>query len=420
MRRRNVSALACGLLALLTATTVAFAGLSTDAVSEKQEAAKEVMAAGHVQNTTNLAAKGTAGIAGTVNTGNIENKSIKEDMSGQASKAVGTISGADLDQKIAAAEIAAKQEQQDKEAQWEGRAIASNVEEYVNIRAEASDDSEVVGRLVKGAAGDVLEQGDDWTYLSSGVVEGYVSNEYLAFGAEALEVAEAVCNYVAVADGDMISIRQKPEENAEILAVASEGEKFEVVEDGNDWVKVVSGEDIGYMSKEVVNVKLDLAVAVPVEPEITEDSGEKPDTEAAQPSADEAKEDDTDEEEDHSVEESVPAKEPESSEEETSSRQTSSGSAASHSGTFKVTAYCACARCCGSYANGYTATGTKVTAGRTIAVDKNVIPLGTTVYIDGVPYVAEDTGVHGNTIDLYMDSHAAALSWGVQYCTVTW
>jgi len=56
---------------------------------------------------------------------------------------------------------------------------------------------------------------------------------------------------------------------------------------------------------------------------------------------------------------------------------------------------------------GITASGTRVKAGRTIAVDTSVIALGTTVYIDGYGYrIAEDTGgaIKGNKIDIYVDS----------------
>ena len=57
--------------------------------------------------------------------------------------------------------------------------------------------------------------------------------------------------------------------------------------------------------------------------------------------------------------------------------------------TFTVTAYCCCEKCCGKNINhpayGITATGTKATEGRTIAVDPNVIPLGTTVYLNNKP-----------------------------------
>ena len=84
-------------------------------------------------------------------------------------------------------------------------------------------------------------------------------------------------------------------------------------------------------------------------------------------------------------------------------------------GTFKMTAYCSCEKCCGKWADGYTATNTKATEGRTVAVDPNVVPLGTEIIISGKSYIAEDTGVKGRKIDVYFDSHETALSYGVRY-----
>ena len=61
-----------------------------------------------------------------------------------------------------------------------------------------------------------------------------------------------------------------------------------------------------------------------------------------------------------------------------------------------------------------------VEAGRTIAVDSSVIPLGSEIVIDGHTYVAEDTGsaIKGNRIDIYFDTHQEALNFGVQYADV--
>lgn len=90
-------------------------------------------------------------------------------------------------------------------------------------------------------------------------------------------------------------------------------------------------------------------------------------------------------------------------------------------GEYTLTAYCACSRCCGKWANGYTATGTKATERRTIAVDPALIPYGSAVLLiwpDGTQrsYVAEDCGggVQGKHIDIYFDSHEEALVFGVQ------
>jgi len=90
------------------------------------------------------------------------------------------------------------------------------------------------------------------------------------------------------------------------------------------------------------------------------------------------------------------------------------------SGTFRLTFYCPCEKCCGKYADGITATGTTAAEGRTIAVDPKVIPLGSEVRINGHTYIAEDTGVHGHTIDVFVSDHQEALRLGVQTADVAW
>lgn len=88
-------------------------------------------------------------------------------------------------------------------------------------------------------------------------------------------------------------------------------------------------------------------------------------------------------------------------------------------GRFKITHYCPCFICTGGWGNN-TASGTRPTAGRTIAVDRSVIPLGSKVEINGHVYIAEDTGgaIRGNKIDIFVNDHATALAYGVYYTDV--
>jgi 3D (Asp-Asp-Asp) domain-containing protein len=88
-------------------------------------------------------------------------------------------------------------------------------------------------------------------------------------------------------------------------------------------------------------------------------------------------------------------------------------------GSFKLTHYCPGfhGAPCGT-GDGLTATGTKVTPGRTIAVDPKVIPYGTEVYIEGYGWrTAEDCGsaVKGDHIDIAVGSHDEAISSGVNH-----
>lgn len=70
----------------------------------------------------------------------------------------------------------------------------------------------------------------------------------------------------------------------------------------------------------------------------------------------------------------------------------------------------------------HTATGTRPKEGRTIAVDPKVIPLGSTVYIEGFGYyIAEDTGgaIKGNRIDVFMMDYNKAIKMGKPRANVT-
>ena len=94
-------------------------------------------------------------------------------------------------------------------------------------------------------------------------------------------------------------------------------------------------------------------------------------------------------------------------------------------GEFELTAYCSCETCCGEWALNrpldeagepivYTASGAVAEAGVTVAVDPDVIPLGTEIRIEGHGvYTAQDTGAFtGNIIDIYFENHEAAREFG--------
>ncbi|QGU00574.1 Cell wall-binding protein [Candidatus Syntrophocurvum alkaliphilum] len=77
-------------------------------------------------------------------------------------------------------------------------------------------------------------------------------------------------------------------------------------------------------------------------------------------------------------------------------------------------------------ATAYTHTGNRTFTGKWpevgfVAVDPNVIPLGTELYVEGYGYArAEDTGglIKGNKIDLFMEDRADCLSFGRRTVTV--
>ena len=84
----------------------------------------------------------------------------------------------------------------------------------------------------------------------------------------------------------------------------------------------------------------------------------------------------------------------------------------------RITFYCPCARCCGKWADGVTASGVQAEAGVTVAVDPAVIPLGSRVYIAGREYLAQDTGVSGAAVDIFTANHQEALQRGTYRSSV--
>jgi 3D (Asp-Asp-Asp) domain-containing protein len=85
-------------------------------------------------------------------------------------------------------------------------------------------------------------------------------------------------------------------------------------------------------------------------------------------------------------------------------------------GKFKLTSYCACTICCGIWAGGGTASGTVPTEGRTVAMAG--VPFGTKLIINGQVYTVEDRGTPYGHVDIYKNSHQDALNFGVQYADV--
>ena len=99
-----------------------------------------------------------------------------------------------------------------------------------------------------------------------------------------------------------------------------------------------------------------------------------------------------------------------------------------HEDNFKVTYYCGCSKCCGKWSDGYEATaygkqGTQLTPYYSIAVDPDIIPLGTICYdMEGNPYEAVDTGskIQGNHIDMFTGNHQEAINLGTRTMQLYW
>lgn len=147
--------------------------------------------------------------------------------------------------------------------------LMPNVEKYLNIRAEANAESEVVGKLYKGAAADILERGEEWTRIHSGSVEGYVKNEYCVFDAEAEALANQLGTVYATAltGGLRVRAEASTEESSTVVDVLEEGKKIKVAvgtEAPEGWVAVICSDRTAYVSAQYVSVELELGQAISI------------------------------------------------------------------------------------------------------------------------------------------------------------
>ena len=120
---------------------------------------------------------------------------------------------------------------------WAYRAVA-NVVEAVNIRAAASEDSTIVGYLRTAASADVIVRGDTWSLVISGGVEGYVRNDWLAFGEDAKNLAGVYGSEGVKTYWDGVSLFAAPDGSSEVLATVSAGKEYEVLSNDGSWVEV--------------------------------------------------------------------------------------------------------------------------------------------------------------------------------------
>lgn len=140
------------------------------------------------------------------------------------------------------------------ETDFSNIAIA-NVNDYVNIRSEASEESEAVGKLYANGAATVQEVEGDWIHVTSGNAEGYIKAEFLEIGNEELCLENS--KIIAKVQTDGLNVREEENTDSSILSRKGEGDRLNVSEEpaeSEEWVKVDLDDGEGFVSAEFVEV----------------------------------------------------------------------------------------------------------------------------------------------------------------------
>ncbi len=156
-----------------------------------------------------------------------------------------------------------------KEAKVESSQVVANIDSCLNIRSEASEDSEVIGKFYNGNVGTLIEEGEEWSLVASGNAYGYVKNDYILSGAVAESYIENNCDQIAKVTTDTLNVRAEESTDSDILTLSGEGEKLTVLEGEQDgWIKVAVDEDtVGYVSSDYICLDYAYETAVTIEEE---------------------------------------------------------------------------------------------------------------------------------------------------------
>lgn len=135
----------------------------------------------------------------------------------------------------------------------------------LNIRQEASTDSEVVGILTNHNACELLEDAGDWYKVTSGKVTGYVSKQYLVTGDEAESIAEQEIKTVATVNTETLNVRAEKSTEAAVLSQVGNSEAFMVNSVADGWVEISVDDSVGYISQDYVTLAQALPTAKTIE-----------------------------------------------------------------------------------------------------------------------------------------------------------
>lgn len=150
----------------------------------------------------------------------------------------------------------------------------STAESFVNIRKKASTDSQIVGKLYRGCAANILEYIDGgWVKIKSGDVEGYIATQFLAIGEKAEKMVDEYATIYGTVNTETLNVRVKPSTEAKIWEQVPRGEKYIVTKRKDGWAEILLGTDndgedlVGYVSEDYVKIDVKFKYAISIEEE---------------------------------------------------------------------------------------------------------------------------------------------------------
>ena len=135
----------------------------------------------------------------------------------------------------------------------------NTVGNYLNVRAQADENADVVNTIQAEELVSVLGEDGDWTKIGIDDMEGWVKTEYLLTGEEAAAYMQENGTLYARVTVPNMNIRLRPTTSADILDVAYEYDAYEVSLLESGWAYCVyDGPMKGYLSADCLAVSYSL------------------------------------------------------------------------------------------------------------------------------------------------------------------
>ena len=145
----------------------------------------------------------------------------------------------------------ARREAEEEEEYFKNLVIAQ-VTNYVNVRADAGEDNEIVGKLYNNSVGELISEKDGWYQIKSGSCTGYVKGEFCVTGEAAVELAPKVGTRIATVNTTTLFVREQPTTDSPVIGMVPIEDELIVEEELEGWVKVNVEEGDGYVSRDYV------------------------------------------------------------------------------------------------------------------------------------------------------------------------
>ena len=134
--------------------------------------------------------------------------------------------------------------------------VVAQVNDYINVRADADAESDIVGKLYNGSVAKVLGRtGNGWARVRSGDVTGYIREEYVATGDTAQQLADSVTTKKAVVTTETLRVRAAAQADSDVITLIGQGQTLDILEEADGWYKVNTEDGEGYISADFADVE---------------------------------------------------------------------------------------------------------------------------------------------------------------------